>query len=87
MELLKKILEINEKYSLIENGDTVVVGFSGGSDSVFLSEILKLMQAKIKFNFLLVHINHMLRGKDADDDETFCVEYANFGRSWQRRKI
>lgn len=76
MELLRKVLEINEKYSLIENGDTVVVGFSGGPDSVFLSEVLKLMQEKIKFNFLLVHINHMLRGKDADDDETFCVEYA-----------
>ena len=41
MELFREILKLNKKYNLIENNDTIVVGFSGGPDSVFLVEMLK----------------------------------------------
>ena len=76
MELFREILNINKKYNLIENNDNIVVGFSGGPDSVFLVEMLKKLQDFIKFKIYLVHINHLLRGEDADSDENFSFEYA-----------
>ena len=76
MELFRKILNINKKYNLIENDDIIVVGFSGGPDSVFLVEMLKKLQHFFNFKIYLVHINHLLRGEDADSDENFSFEYA-----------
>ena len=76
MELFREILKVNKKYNLIENNDIIVVGFSGGPDSVFLVEMLKKLQHFFNFKFYLVHINHLLRGEDADSDENFSFEYA-----------
>ena len=76
MELFREILKVNKKYNLIENNDTIVVGFSGGPDSVFLVEMLKKLQHFFNFKIYLVHINHLLRGEDADSDENFSFEYA-----------
>ena len=76
MKLFREILNINKKYNLIENNDIIIVGFSGGPDSVFLVEMLKKLKNFINFKIYLVHINHLLRGKDADSDENFSFEYA-----------
>ena len=76
MKLFREILNINKKYNLIENNDIIVVGFSGGPDSVFLVEMLKKLQYFFNFKIYLVHINHLLRGEDADSDENFSFEYA-----------
>ncbi|WP_336015366.1 tRNA lysidine(34) synthetase TilS [Fusobacterium polymorphum] len=76
MKLFREILNINKKYNLIESNDTIVVGFSGGPDSVFLVEMLKKLQHFFNFKIYLVHINHLLRGEDADSDENFSFEYA-----------
>ena len=76
MESFREILNINKKYNLIESNDIIVVGFSGGPDSVFLVEMLKKLQHFFNFKIYLVHINHLLRGKDADSDENFSFEYA-----------
>ena len=76
MELFREILNINKKYNLIESNDIIVVGFSGGPDSVFLVEMLKKLQYFFNFKIYLVHINHLLRGEDADSDENFSFEYA-----------
>ena len=76
MKLFREILNINKKYNLIENNDIIVVGFSGGPDSVFLVEMLKKLKNFINFKIYLVHINHLLRGEDADSDEKFSIEYA-----------
>ena len=73
MELFREILKLNKKYNLIENNDTIVVGFSGGPDSVFLVEMLKKLQYFFNFKIYLVHINHLLRGEDADADENFSL--------------
>ena len=76
MKLFREILNINKKYNLIESNDIIVVGFSGGPDSVFLVEMLKKLQNFFNFKIYLVHINHLLRGEDADSDENFSFEYA-----------
>lgn len=75
MRLFKKIIEKNRKERLIENGDKLVIGFSGGPDSVFLTEMLLKLKEYIEFDFVLVHINHLLRGEEAQRDEDFSIEY------------
>jgi tRNA(Ile)-lysidine synthase len=75
MRLFDKIVRKNKKESLIESGDKIVVGFSGGPDSVFLVEMLLKLKEKIDFDLVLVHINHLLRGEEAQRDEDFSIDY------------
>ena len=72
----EKILEIIKRYNLIENGDKIVVGVSGGPDSITLLNILKNIKEKeiIKFNLVVCHINHMIR-EEAVSDEKYVEEY------------
>lgn len=64
-----------KEYNMIEEGDAVVVGFSGGPDSTCLLDILCDYARKVRFSIFPVHINHMLRGNAADEDQKFCVEF------------
>ncbi|MCR4435151.1 MAG: tRNA lysidine(34) synthetase TilS [Clostridiales bacterium] len=72
--LQKKVLETIRKYKLIEDGERVVVGISGGPDSVCLLHILKELAHELNIELFAVHINHMLRGKESDGDEKYVVE-------------
>lgn len=72
----EKILEIIKRYNLIENADKIVVGVSGGPDSITLLNVLKNIKEKeiIKFNLVVCHINHMIR-EEAVSDEKYVEEY------------
>lgn len=88
MKLFEKVLAKNIKEKLIEEGDRLIVGFSGGPDSVFLVEMLLKLREKMDFNIVLVHINHLLRGEDAQRDEEFSINYGkNKGLEVFARKI
>ena len=79
--VLDKVKENILKLGLIENDDNVIVGVSGGPDSVFLLYSLHMLKGilgekyNIKYNLIVCHINHMIR-EEADDDEKFVEEYA-----------
>jgi len=51
---------------------TVVVGFSGGADSVCLLHNLLFLRDKYNLEIIAVHINHNLRGEEAERDAEFC---------------
>lgn len=72
--MLEKILKKIKNEKLIEDGDKIILGFSGGPDSVFLLEALNYAKKEIKFEIVLAHINHLLRGENSDTDEKFSVE-------------
>jgi tRNA(Ile)-lysidine synthase len=65
--------------NLIETGNNVLIGLSGGPDSVFLFHNLRELKTLLNFNLYASHINHMYRGKDAWRDEDFvrdlCLKY------------
>lgn len=71
---MKKIKDYVEKYHMIENGDRIVAGISGGADSVCLFFVLLELQKEKDFTFYAVHINHGYRGEAAARDEQFVRE-------------
>lgn len=50
----------------------VIVAFSGGADSVMLLNLMSMLAKKYGIKVLAVHINHCIRGKEADDDMELC---------------
>lgn len=57
---------------LLSRGDVVLVGLSGGADSVCLLHFLRYLAREKHFALAAVHVNHGLRGKDALADQRFC---------------
>ena len=57
-----RILYNIKKYNLIENGDNVVIGLSGGPDSMALLYVL-LDIVEIDLNIYIAHVNHGVRGE------------------------
>ncbi len=70
----KKITAFIEENRLIENGDTVIVALSGGADSVTLLHILCSEKEKYDLTIRAAHLNHGIRGEEADRDERFVGE-------------
>lgn len=68
--MVKKVLEYVKKYRMIEQGDTIVAGISGGADSVCLLFMLLEIRKQISFKIEAVHINHGIR-QDAEKDAEF----------------
>jgi len=73
----KKIREYIEKYNMLNKGDGVVLGLSGGPDSVCLFFVLLALKEEYNLTIRAVHINHMIRGEDADEDQRFVEELCN----------
>lgn len=65
---IKRYIEANQ---LIRPGDGVVVGLSGGPDSVFLLYALHTLEPRMDFTLRAVHVHHGIRGAEADRDEAF----------------
>ncbi len=69
---MKVLNDIKKTLSDLPVFKKVVVGVSGGADSVVLAHVLK----KLGYQITLVHLNHTLRGNDSDADEAFVIELA-----------
>ena len=74
----KKVLETIKKFRLIENGDKLVLGVSGGPDSIAMLNILNEIKNDEKINLdyeiVVAHINHMIR-EEAKEDELYVKGY------------
>ena len=71
---LKNINKVLE--GLIAPGDNVLVGVSGGADSIALLHVLHSFSRIQNYDLIVVHINHMARGKDSDADADFVESVA-----------
>lgn len=67
-----KFLDTVKKFSMLESVDRVVVGFSGGADSVCLLHLINTYKNQFGYNIKAVHINHGIRGEEAERDELFA---------------
>ncbi len=70
----KKIRAYIQKYNMLEKGDSLVIGLSGGPDSVCLFFVLLALREEYDLKITAVHVNHMIRGEAADADQAFVRE-------------
>lgn len=68
----QKILKFIDQHKLIAENDYVLLGLSGGIDSVFALHFLIKYKNRFNINVSAVHINHGLRGTESDADQKFC---------------
>lgn len=72
-----KIFKTVKEHNMIDSGDTVGVGLSGGADSVALTHFLAVNREKLGIKKLTaVHIHHGIRGAEADRDLEFSRHLA-----------
>ncbi|MFA6285028.1 MAG: tRNA lysidine(34) synthetase TilS [Parcubacteria group bacterium] len=69
MNIIKKIQENIFRYELFERETKIVIGVSGGPDSVCLLDALYKLKEKYNLHLVIAHVNYGLRGKDSNLDE------------------
>ena len=74
MNIEERVFSYIEKYNMIEAGSQVIVGISGGGDSVCLLFLLSRYQKKNFFHLQGVHVNHGIRGQEALRDQEYARE-------------
>ncbi len=72
--MLDKIKKFAKKHNLIENGDHIIVGVSGGADSVCLLKVLLCLSESVDVKITVVHVDHGIRGEEAKRDKAFVEE-------------
>ncbi len=73
--MLRKIKTYIKQNELLEKGDRIAVGVSGGADSICLLHVLLSLRQEFNLKLLAVHINHGIRGEEADRDEQFVAKF------------
>jgi tRNA(Ile)-lysidine synthase len=80
--LVENVLAFIRRHDLVRTGEPLVVGVSGGPDSVCLLHLLMRLQNDLGTSLHVAHLNHMLRGEESDDDAEYVVRMAgDFGLS------
>lgn len=79
MNLINKIRATITEHQLLGSGATVVVGVSGGPDSVVLLHVLRGLAREFALNLHVAHLNHQLRGAESDADAEFVMQLAREG--------
>ena len=70
----KELIKLN---SMIEKGDRIVIGVSGGADSVCLLHVLNELSKEEDVQLFAVHVNHGIRGLEAKADEDFVKQFCD----------
>ena len=69
-----KVLDTIKKFNLIQQGDRIVLGVSGGPDSISMLNILNEIKTEFQIEIYVAHINHMIR-EEANEDEKYVQDY------------
>lgn len=74
--MISKVKQYTDENKLLMQGDRVLVALSGGADSVALLAVILSLKECYDLEVAAVHINHGLRGDEAERDAQFCVQLA-----------
>jgi len=86
--LQKNILNTIRKYNLVSPLDRILIGVSGGPDSLALLYLLNELKVKLGVSIVVAHLNHGIRGRESDSDERFVRNTADkLGLNFFSKKI
>ncbi len=71
----EKVIETIKKFNMLKHGDSVVIGLSGGADSVSLAHILLGLKDEYSLELTAVHVNHNIRTTGALNDQRFVEDF------------
>jgi tRNA(Ile)-lysidine synthase len=71
-----QVLDTIQEHGMVVPGNSVLIGVSGGPDSIALAQVLTDLKKDLGIRIGLAHLNHMLRGSHAMADETFVRKFA-----------
>ena len=71
MQILEQVRATIRQHTLLETGDSVLIGVSGGADSVCLLHILNQLKQELEITISVAHIHHGIRAEEADRDAEF----------------
>ena len=74
MKIIKLVEDTIKKYDMVSSGDTILVGVSGGADSLFLLLILLELKDKLGSTIKVCNIDHALRGKESAKEAKYVRE-------------
>jgi tRNA(Ile)-lysidine synthase len=76
MPLLAPVRAFTLRHGLLQAGDTVLVAVSGGQDSCALLHLLSRLRDELDLTLTAAHLNHGIRGEEADSDAEFVRDFA-----------
>lgn len=71
----EKFQDIIKRYNMFCGQNAVLCGYSGGADSTALLHLMRLFCSGHNIRLAAVHVNHMIRGEEAESDERHCVRF------------
>ena len=74
-EIITRVDETVKKYDMLKQGDFVVVGVSGGADSMLLLWYLLKRQKQYNLRILVANVEHGIRGEESLSDTEFVKEF------------
>lgn len=80
--MYQKVKAYVKKWHMLQKEDSVIAGISGGTDSVCLLFMLLKLQKELGFALMAVHVNHGIRGAEAERDEAYVKRLC---RQWNVR--
>lgn len=72
--MINKVKQYIDNYKMLEKGDQIIVGVSGGADSVCLFHVLLELREEYGLTLYVIHVNHGIRGEEALRDEEYVRE-------------
>ncbi len=77
-DINKKIRDTINKYGMLCKTKSVLCAYSGGADSTAMLYIMNCLKEEYSLEISALHINHMIRGDEADRDELHCVRFCDY---------
>lgn len=74
-DILDRVRDTSSLYGMIQKGDGVLLAVSGGPDSMALLHSISRLKREYKIDLKVIHVNHNLRGQEADEDAVYVKNY------------
>jgi tRNA(Ile)-lysidine synthase len=87
-QIISRVKRLIHSHQMIVPGEQIGIGVSGGIDSVVLLDILANIRETLHISMMILHLNHGIRGKEADRDQHFVQDLSkNYALPCFTRKV